>query len=85
MRPELFGPTQLVFRTRFDLTDALARQVETIADLLQRVRLVVFEAEAEAHHLALLAVEVEERRGELVEGALATAGPAAVISWSIGG
>ena len=50
--PEFF------LRARFDLPYALARQVKTVADFLQRVLLIVFEAEAEPHDLALLAVQI---------------------------
>src|SRR5437660_10327484 len=59
--------TQFFLRARFDLADALARQAETVADLLQRVLLVVFETEAKPHHFALLAVEIAERARELFE------------------
>ena len=58
---------QLFFRARFDLPDALAREMQLVADLLQRARLVVFEPEPQAHDLPLLAVELAERRRELVE------------------
>src|ERR1700730_10784037 len=64
---QLLRPAQLVLRPRFDLPDALAGQVEPVADLLQRPRLIVFETEAETNDLALLAVELEQRRGEIVE------------------
>src|SRR5256885_12320027 len=65
--PEFGRAPQLVLGAGFNLADALARQVKTIADFLQRARLIVSEAEAQAHDLALLAVEIEQRRGELVE------------------
>src|SRR5262249_59350450 len=58
---------QLFVRALFDLTHALSRQVEPIANLLQLVLLVVFEAEAQADDFALLAVEIRQRAGELVE------------------
>src|SRR5437763_15450741 len=66
-RAESCRAAQLVFRARFDLAHALARQVQAIADLLQRARLVVLETEPEPDDLALLAVEIAKRFGELVE------------------
>src|SRR5215813_5195292 len=47
MRAEFCGTAQLVFRARLDLAHALAREVQAIADLLQRARLVVLEAVAQ--------------------------------------
>src|SRR5205823_4802344 len=67
VRAQLRRAPQLVLRARFDLPDAFAREVQTIADLLERARLVVLEPEAEADDLALLAVEIRERCCELVE------------------
>src|SRR4051812_38389306 len=53
---------QLLFRARFDLPDALAREAEHVADFLQGARLAVaIETEAQRHHLALLVVELVER------------------------
>ena len=47
-----------------DLADALAREAEAAADLLERLRLVVGEAVAEDEHLALAVGEGAQRRGE---------------------
>src|SRR3989442_5242498 len=58
---------ELSLGARLDLPHALAREMQPVADFLQRARLVVFQAEAEPHHLALLAVEIVQRAGELVE------------------
>src|SRR5206468_12174502 len=60
VRAEFFRAAQFVFRARFDLPHALARQVQAIADLLQRARLVVLEAEPEPNDLAFLAVEIAQ-------------------------
>src|SRR5437016_13759558 len=59
--PELF------FRARLDLPHALAREMQPVADFLQRAGLFVFQAEPEPHHLTLLAVEVVQRYRQLVE------------------
>src|SRR5437899_12650753 len=59
--PELF------LRARLDLPHALAREMQPVADFLQRAWLVVFQAEAETHDLLLLAVEIVQRVGQLVE------------------
>src|SRR6266849_2572556 len=67
VRAELGRAPQLVLRARLDLPHALAREVQPIADLLQRPRLVVFETEPQPHDLALLPVEIPQRLGELVE------------------
>src|SRR5262249_45887742 len=65
VRSQLAGAlrsSQLLFRSNFDLTDALAREAERVADLLQRARLAVaIEAEAELDDLALPVVELAER------------------------
>src|SRR5262249_39453580 len=44
MTSELRRAAQLFFRARFDLPHALAREVQAVADLLQRVLFVVLEA-----------------------------------------
>src|SRR6185503_7647367 len=49
---------QLLLGLALDLADALARQAERLADLLQRARLLAVEAEAHPDHLALLLVEL---------------------------
>src|SRR5258705_3809440 len=67
VRAQVGRTPQLVFRARFDLPHALAREVQLVANLLQRARLVVSEPEPQAHDLPFLAVELPERRGELVE------------------
>src|SRR5262245_17702484 len=67
MAPQFRGAAELFFGPRLDLPHALARQVQAIPDLLQRVRLVVVEAEAQADDLALLAVQIAQRLSELVE------------------
>src|SRR4029453_12171664 len=59
--PELRRSPQLFLGARLDLTDSLARQVQAVPDLLQRVLLIVFEPEAQRHHLAFLAVEIRQR------------------------
>ena len=51
---------ELAQRFRFDLPDALARDVELLSDLLQRARLAVIQAKAQAKHLFLA-------RGERIE------------------
>ena len=48
-------------RLRLDLTDALARQLEALANLFERERLFVGEPEAKTQHLAL--AEVEPKQG----------------------
>src|SRR5580704_11738720 len=58
---------EFLLRAGLDLPHAPARQAHPIADLLQRPRLVVFQAEAQSHDLALLAVQVAHRSRELVE------------------
>src|SRR5205814_863729 len=58
VRPQPLGSAEFFLRPRFDLADALARQVQPLADLLQRTRLVVFQPEAQADDFALLAVEI---------------------------
>jgi hypothetical protein len=50
------------FRARLDLPDALAREMQPVADLLQRARLLALEAEAQPDDLALPAVEIAQRR-----------------------
>src|SRR5206468_409340 len=70
MAAKLGRAPQLLFRARFDLTNTLAREVQAIANLLQRPWLVVSQAEPETHDLALLAIELEQGAGELVEIAL---------------
>src|SRR6185369_601052 len=45
--------TQLAQRLRLDLTDALARDVELAADLFERARAPVLEAEAQLEHASL--------------------------------
>src|SRR4030081_667862 len=58
---------KFLFRARFDLPHALARQAHPISDLPERPGLVVLQAGAQAHDLALPAVQIAQRRGELVE------------------
>src|SRR5690606_15611487 len=71
--------TQLAHRPRLDLADALAGEVEVLADLLERARFAAIEAEAELEDLALAVVERgeqsrdllrEQRRGGNLEGRL---------------
>ena len=61
------GSPELVFRPRLDLTDALARQVETVPDFLQRARLVIFQTEPQTDDFPLLPVEIAQGGGELVQ------------------
>src|SRR5947208_15802254 len=70
MAAQLCAAPQLVLRARLDLPDALARQMQPVADLLQRARLVVFEPESQPHDLALLAVEITEGGLELAASGL---------------
>ena len=51
-------------RLDLDLADALARQPEAAADLLERLRLVVGEAVAQDEHLALAVAERLQSRCE---------------------
>src|SRR5207245_439699 len=57
---------QLRHRARLDLTDALTREVEVLADLLERARLAAVEPEAQREDLALPLVERGEELLDLV-------------------
>src|SRR6188474_2737978 len=66
MRAEPGAAAEFFLRPRFDLPHALARQAQLVADLLERARTIVAEPEPQADHDPLLAVEIAQRRGELV-------------------
>src|SRR6187200_1271106 len=55
---------KLAQRARLELADALARDPETRPDLLERLRLLAVEPEAEREHLAHARVEAVERANE---------------------
>ena len=57
------GVTELVERLALDLADALARDAELAADLLERAGVSVLEAEAELDDLALAVREAEPQTG----------------------
>src|SRR5271169_2494422 len=57
---------ELAHRARLDLADALAREVEVLADLLEGARLAAVEAEAQAQDLALALVERREQPADLL-------------------
>src|SRR5581483_11296849 len=59
------GVAQLRHRPRLDLADALAGEVEVLADFLEGAGLAAVEAEAEAEDLALALVEGAEELGDL--------------------
>src|SRR5262245_20500310 len=69
--PELAAPrgmAQLAQRVRLDLADALAGEAELLADLLERPRPAVLEAEPQPEHPLLAALEaVEDLRDLLLE------------------
>ena len=57
---------ELRHRSRFDLTDALAGQVEVLTDLFQGARLATVQAEAELEDLALTLFEWSEQAADLI-------------------
>src|SRR5436190_21607392 len=57
---------ELPERLRLDLADALTRQVEALADLLERVVRRLADAEAHADHLLLARREAAERVRDLL-------------------
>jgi hypothetical protein len=62
---------QLAHRVRLDLADALARQPELVADLLERPRTPVVEAEPKPDHALLAPVEAVEDTIDLLPKELA--------------
>src|SRR5262245_12760590 len=66
MTPQAGGAAELRLGHGFDLPHAFPGQMELIADLLQRPRLVVSEAEAEADDLPFLAVQVAQRFSDVM-------------------
>src|SRR4029079_16646625 len=60
------GVTQLGHGTRLDLADALAGEIEVLADLFEGAGLAAVEAETEAENLPLTFVEGTEQASDLV-------------------
>ena len=60
------GVPQLRHGTGFDLANALAGEVEVLADLFERARLATVETEAQLEDLAFALVERGEQAGDLV-------------------
>src|SRR6516165_7673394 len=58
------GPAQLLERLRLDLTNALTRHAEGLADLLERVLACAAEAEAHAQDALLARRQIGERLGD---------------------
>ena len=58
---------QLAERLALDLADALARQAEAVADLLQRHRILAVQAEAQPQHGRLALVHLVQQRQDVVQ------------------
>src|SRR6185295_19081382 len=58
--------TQLAHRPCFDLADALAGEVEMLANLFERAWLATVETEAQLEDLALALVERRQQAGDLL-------------------
>src|SRR5262245_24149136 len=58
---------ELVQRLALDLADALAGQAEALADLLERLRLLVVQAEAHPQHGRLALVHLVEQVEDVVQ------------------
>src|SRR5262249_10719380 len=63
----LHALAQLAQRLALDLADALARQAEALADLLEGLRLLVVQAETHAEHGGLALVHLVEQLHDVVE------------------
>src|SRR5579862_7704107 len=63
----LAAPPELFLRLALDLPDALPREPEALADLLERAGILPVEAEPHADHVALLLVELGDDRLDLLD------------------
>ena len=59
------GVAQLAHRAGLDLSNALSREVERLADFFERARLAAVETEAQGENLALALVERREQTIDL--------------------
>src|SRR5437879_5119827 len=61
---------KLALGARFDLPHALPREMERVADFLERPRLVIAKPEAQPHDLLLFPIEIADGARQVVEPAL---------------